>query len=171
LTKYHYDTIDIYFGKFFILDSSKGLHYFIKNNDPRVKKIKEELSPIRNLFNSSLKNQLSRYFKGKQKNFSCKINFLSGTDLQKQVWDQLQKISYGKTISYSQLALKTSYQKAIRAVATAVGKNPIGIIVPCHRVIAKDGSLGGYAWGIKMKAKLLDIEVGGMADSIYRGGK
>ena len=169
--QYHYDIIDTDFGKFFILDSSKGLHYFIKNNDFRVKKIKEELSPIRNLFNSSLKNQLSRYFKGKQINFSCKINFLSGTELQKKVWAQLQKISYGKTISYSDLALKTSYQKAIRAVATAVGKNPIGIIVPCHRVIAKDGRLGGYAWGIKMKAKLLDIEVSGMADSIYRGGK
>ena len=169
--QYHYDIIDTDFGKFFTLDSSKGLHYFIKNNDLRVKKIREELSPIRNLFNSSLKNQLSKYFKGKQKNFSCKINFLSGTDLQKQVWAQLQKISYGKTISYSHLALKTSYQKAIRAVATAVGKNPIGIIVPCHRVIAKDGRLGGYAWGIKMKAKLLDIEVSGMADSIYRGGK
>ena len=169
--QYHYDFLDTTFGKFFILDSSKGLHYFIKNSDPRVKKIKEEFSPKKNLFNSSLKNQLLKYLKGEQKNFSCKINFLSGTDLQKQVWAQLLKISYGKTISYSQLALKTSYQKAIRAVATAIGKNPIGIVVPCHRVIAKDGSLGGYAWGIKMKAKLLDIEVSGMADSIYRGGK
>ena len=169
--QYHYDIIDTDFGKFFILDSSKGLHYFIKNNDLRVKKIKEELSPIRNLFNSSLKNQLLNYFKGNQKKFSCKINFLIGTDLQKKVWAQLQEISYGKTISYSHLALKTSYHKAIRAVATAVGKNPIGIIVPCHRVIAKDGKLGGYAWGTKMKTKLLDIEVGGMADSIYRGGK
>ena len=169
--QYHYDIVDTGFGKFFILDSSKGLHYFIKNNDLRVKKIKDDLSPIRNLFNSSLKNQLSRYFRGKQKNFSCNINFLCGTDLQKQVWAQLQKISYGKTISYSDLALNTFYKKAIRAVATAVGKNPIGIVIPCHRVIAKDGRLGGYAWGIKMKAKLLDIEVGGMADSIYRGGK
>ena len=148
--QYHYDIIDTDFGKFFILDSSKGLHYFIKNNDLRVKKIKEELSPTKNLFNSSLTNQLSKYFKGKQKNFSCKINFLNGTDLQKKIWAQLQKISYGKTISYSHLALKTSYQKAIRAVATAVGKNPIGIIVRCDRVIGKAGSVGGYAWGIKM---------------------
>ena len=169
--QYHYDIIDTNFGKFFILDSSKGLHYLIKNDDLRVQKIKEEFSPIKNLFNSSLKKQLSKYLKGKQKIFSCKINFLSGTVLQKQVWTQLQKISYGKSISYSHLALKISYQKAIRAVATAVGKNPIGIIIPCHRVIAKDGRLGGYAWGIKMKAKLLDIEVSGMADSIYRGGK
>jgi len=169
--QYHYDIVETDFGKFFILDSSKGLHYLIKNDDLRVQKIKEEFSPIKNLFNSSLKKQLSRYFKGKRKNFSCKINFLNGTDLQKKVWAQLQNISYGKTISYSHLALKTSYQKAIRAVAKAVGKNPIGIIVPCHRVIAKDGRLAGYAWGIKMKAKLLDIEASGMADSIYRGGK
>ena len=61
--QYHYDIIDTDFGKFFILDSSKGLHYFIKNNDLRVKKIKEELSPKRDLFNSSLKNQLSKYLK------------------------------------------------------------------------------------------------------------
>ncbi len=169
--QYHYDIVEIDFGKFFILDSSKGLHYLIKNSDPRVKKIKEELFPIRNLFNSSIKNQLFKYLKGKQKNFSCKIKFLNGTDLQKQVWAQLQKISYGKTISYSQLALRTSYEKAIRAVSSAVGKNPIGVIVPCHRVIAKDGCLGGYSWGVKMKTKLLDIEVSGMADSIYRGGK
>ena len=169
--QYHYDIVDTIFGKFFILDSSKGLHFLLKNNDPRVNEIKNQYSPIKNLFNSDLKIQITKYVKGELKKFSCKINFLIGSQLQKQVWTQLKKISYGKTISYSDLALKTSYQKAIRAVATAVGKNPIGIIIPCHRVIAKDGSLGGYAWGIKMKAKLLDIEVGGMADSTYRGGK
>ena len=169
--QYNYDIVEIAFGKFFILDSSKGLHYLIKNNDPRVKKIKNEFSPIKNSFNPSLKNQLLKYLKGEKRDFSCKINFLSGTDLQKQVWAQLLKIPYGKTISYSKLALKISCQKATRAVAAAVGKNPIGVVIPCHRVIAKDGSLGGYAWGIKMKSKLLDIEVSGMADSIYRGGK
>jgi O-6-methylguanine DNA methyltransferase len=169
--QYHFDVVDTLFGKFFILDSSKGLHYLIKNSDPRVTIIKKKFLPIKNLFNSSLKAQLEKYLNGKHKKFSCKIGFLTGTDLQKQVWTQLLKLSYGKTISYSQLALRTPYQKAIRAVASAVGKNPIGIIVPCHRVIAKDGSLGGYAWGVKMKAKLLDMEVSGMADSTYRGGK
>ena len=169
--QYHFDVVDTLFGKFFILDSSKGLHYLIKNSDPRVTIIKKKFLPIKNLFNSSLKAQLEKYLNGKHKKFSCKIIFLTGTDLQKQVWTQLLKLSYGKTISYSQLASKTPYQKAIRAVASAVGKNPIGIIVPCHRVIAKDGSLGGYAWGVKMKAKLLDMEVSGMADSTYRGGK
>jgi O-6-methylguanine DNA methyltransferase len=169
--QYHFDVVDTLFGKFFILDSSKGLHYLIKNSDPRVTIIRKKFLPIKNLFNSSLKAQLEKYLNGKHKKFSCKIGFLTGTDLQKQVWTQLLKLSYGKTISYSQLALRTPYQKAIRAVASAVGKNPIGIIVPCHRVIAKDGSLGGYAWGVKMKAKLLDMEVSGMADSTYRGGK
>ena len=169
--QYHYDVVDTVFGKFFILDSSKGLHFLIKYSDSRVKIIKKKFLPIKNLLNSSLKNELEKYLNRKQKEFSCKIGFLSGTDLQKQVWAQLRKISYGKTISYSQLATKASHPKAIRAVASAVGKNPIGIIIPCHRVIAKDGTLGGYAWGLEMKAKLLDIEVSGMADSTYRGGK
>ena len=169
--QYHVDVVDTLFGKLFILDSSKSLNYLIKNSDPRVTIIKKKFLPIKNLFNLSLKVQLEKYLNGKHKKFSCKIIFLTGTDLQKQVWTQLLKLSYGKTISYSQLALRTPYQKAIRAVASAVGKNPIGIIVPCHRVIAKDGSLGGYAWGVKMKAKLLDMEVSGMADSTYRGGK
>ena len=87
------------------------------------------------------------------------------------MWKQLLKIKYGTIISYSDLALQTPYPNAIRAVASAVGKNPISVIVPCHRVVRKDGFVGNYAWGVKMKKKLLDIEVSGMADSIYRGGK
>ena len=77
----------------------------------------------------------------------------------------------GETISYSNLSSKVSNKNFVRSVASAVGKNPIGVIIPCHRVITKDGSIGGYAWGIKMKARLLDIEFKGTADSIYRGGK
>ena len=71
----------------------------------------------------------------------------------------------------SNLAEKLCLKSAVRAVASAVGKNPISILIPCHRIIRKDGSLGGYAWGRKMKRELLDVEVSGMADSIYRGGK
>ncbi|MEK9885940.1 MAG: MGMT family protein, partial [Pelagibacteraceae bacterium] len=115
--------------------------------------------------------EVELYLKKKSDLKKIKISILEGTYLQKEVWKQLTKITYGKTISYSDLASKTSNPTAVRAVASAVGKNPIGIVVPCHRVISKDGSLGGYAWGLKMKAKLLDIEVGGMADSTYRGGK
>jgi len=162
---YHYDIFQCALGKFFILDSQKGLHFFLQNSDHRVQKLKNKFLPQKGLYNKLIIKEVELYLK------KIKISILEGTYLQKEVWKQLTKITYGKTISYSDLASKTSNPTAVRAVASAVGKNPIGIVVPCHRVISKDGSLGGYAWGLKMKAKLLDIEVGGMADSTYRGGK
>jgi O-6-methylguanine DNA methyltransferase len=168
---YHYDIFQCALGKFFILDSQKGLHFFLQNSDHRVQKLKEKFLPQKGLYNKSIIKEIELYLKKKSHLKKIKISILEGTDLQKEVWKQLTKITYGKTISYSDLASKTSNPTAVRAVASAVGKNPIGIVVPCHRVISKDGSLGGYAWGLKMKAKLLDIEVGGMADSTYRGGK
>ena len=168
---YHYDIFQCALGKFFILDSQKGLHFFLQNSDRRVQKIKDKFLPQKGLYNKSIIKEIELYLKKKSYLKKIKISILDGTTLQKEVWRQLTKITYGKTISYSDLALKTSKPKAVRAVASAVGKNPIGIVVPCHRVISKDGSLGGYAWGLKMKAQLLDIEVSGMADSTYRGGK
>ena len=117
---------------------------------------------LENFISSSLGKAISK----KQK-----IKFLVGTTLQKNVWTYLQSIPKGQTLSYSNLAVKLCLKSAVRAVASAVGKNPISILIPCHRIIRKDGSLGEYAWGRKMKRELLDIEVSGMADSIYRGGK
>ena len=81
-----------------------------------------------------------------------------GTDFQKSVWQALLKIPYGKTSSYKELANEIGKPKAMRAVGTAVGKNPFLIIVPCHRVIKNDGSLGGFAYGSEIKKKLLKIE-------------
>jgi methylated-DNA-[protein]-cysteine S-methyltransferase len=168
---YHYDIFLCELGKFFVLDSLKGLHFCLQSSDSRVKKLKNKYQPQKGLVNKSIAKELDLYFKKKSKLKKIKISILEGTNLQKEVWRHLTKIAYGKTISYSDLALKTNKPKAVRAVASAIGKNPIAIVVPCHRVISKDGSLGGYAWGLKMKAKLLDIEGSGMADSTYRGGK
>ena len=81
-----------------------------------------------------------------------------GSDFQKKVWNELTNIPFGKTISYSELALKLGDLKAIRAVASANGKNPIGVIIPCHRVIGSDGSLTGFAWGLDKKQWLLEHE-------------
>lgn len=83
-----------------------------------------------------------------------------GTEFQKTVWSQLLKIPYGKTISYKELAEKTGNPQAYRAVANANGKNPLCIIVPCHRVIASDQSLGGYSGGVDIKKALLTLESG-----------
>ena len=76
--QYHYDIVDTIFGKFFILDSSKGIHFLIKNNDPRVKKIKSQYSPIKKLFNSDLKIEIIKYFKKEIKKISCKISLIIG---------------------------------------------------------------------------------------------
>ena len=101
--------------------------------------------------------QLSEYFAGERTDFDLKI-FLSGTDFQKQVWNGLVEIPYGKTISYGELATRLNSPGGMRAVGAANGQNPIPIIIPCHRVIAADGSLGGYTGGLPIKRKLLDLE-------------
>ncbi len=102
--------------------------------------------------------QFSEYFAGERTAFDLKL-FLSGTEFQKLVWNGLMKIPYGKTISYGALAASLNSPGGMRAVGTANGQNPIPIIIPCHRVIASDGSLGGYTGGLKIKRQLLDLEL------------
>jgi len=102
-------------------------------------------------------SQLNEYFKGERKTFSLNLN-PEGTDFQKRVWDKLLTIPYGKTTSYLELSKELGDVKAIRAVASANGKNPLWIIVPCHRVIGSDGSLTGYAGGLHRKQWLLEHE-------------
>lgn len=101
--------------------------------------------------------QLHDYFEGKRQDFDFKLN-PSGTDFQQKVWQELLKIPFGKTMSYLELSKKLGDVKAIRAVASANGKNPLWIVVPCHRVIGTDGSLTGYAGGLWRKKWLIEHE-------------
>ena len=101
--------------------------------------------------------QLKAYFNNEIKQFNLTLN-PKGTEFQKSVWKELQNIPYGKTISYLELSKKLGDPKAIRAVASANGKNPLWIIIPCHRVIGSDGSLTGYAGGLSRKQWLLNHE-------------
>lgn len=101
--------------------------------------------------------ELDEYFKGKRKEFSVALN-PKGTSFQRGVWEVLQGIPYGKTISYSEEADILKHPKAVRAVANANGKNPIPIVIPCHRVIAKGGGIGGYSGGLWRKELMLDLE-------------
>lgn len=105
-------------------------------------------------------SQLGEYFAGKRTSFDVPMA-LEGTDFQLRVWSQLRSIPYGETISYGELARRVGNPKASRAVGSANGRNPIAIFVPCHRVIAGDGSLGGYGGGLDRKAVLLDLERSG----------
>jgi methylated-DNA-[protein]-cysteine S-methyltransferase len=101
--------------------------------------------------------QLNEYFEGTRKQFALKLN-PQGTGFQKQVWKLLEQIPFGKTLSYLELSKQLGDVKAIRAVANANGKNPLWIIIPCHRVIGSDGSLTGYAGGLHRKQWLLEHE-------------
>lgn len=102
---------------------------------------------------------LTYYFAGKKPAVTgIKFDFQSGTSFQQSVWKTLYKIPYGQVRSYQWVAERIGNPKSVRAVGQANGKNPISILVPCHRVINKDGSLGGYSGGINIKKKLLKIE-------------
>ena len=101
--------------------------------------------------------QLNEYFHGKRIEFSLPLA-PKGTDFQKIVWSELQRIPIGKTVTYMDMAKRLGDPKVIRAAGTANGKNPIAIIIPCHRVIGSDGSLTGYAGGLKRKQWLLEHE-------------
>lgn len=144
-------------GSIYLTASAKGLQTVgtepalnssirsLKSQDPEVKILAEAVL------------QLNQYFKGKRKSFDLPMD-ATGTPFQKQVWNQLSEIPYGKTFSYKQIAQQINNDKAVRAVGSASGKNPLFIVIPCHRVISSDGSLGGYSGGIAVKIKLLELE-------------
>jgi methylated-DNA-[protein]-cysteine S-methyltransferase len=101
--------------------------------------------------------QLNTYFKGERTNFEIPL-LLVGSDFQKSVWEALLQIPYGNTKTYMELAKQTGNKQTIRAVAAANGANAISIIVPCHRIVGSNGDLVGYAGGIQVKKKLLQLE-------------
>lgn len=101
---------------------------------------------------------LTKYLNGIEKELSFPIKIINGTDFEKEVWDELLKVKYGKSTSYKELANNINRPKAYRAVGNAVGNNPILIKIPCHRVLKFNNELGGFSGGINMKKKLLKIE-------------
>lgn len=110
--------------------------------------------------NNEIQKQLTEYEKGSRKIFDLPLHLI-GTDFQKQVWNALLEIPYGETRSYQEIAIRIGKPNALRAVGGACNRNPIGIIVPCHRVIGKNGSLTGYAGGLSYKELLLNHEKDG----------
>ena len=143
-------------GRLTLVASSKGLQQVIFG----VKKlpVAKSVSTKASDHLTQTERQLREYFAGKRKKFSIKLD-ISGTEFQESVWYALNKISYGKTVSYAQQAKLVRKPKAFRAVGSANGKNPVAIILPCHRVIASNGTLGGYGGGLSIKRKLLALEV------------
>jgi methylated-DNA-[protein]-cysteine S-methyltransferase len=114
--------------------------------------------PVRDeVMNQSAKLQLQEYFDGKRRDFDLPL-VLHGTPFQKEVWMQLTKIPYGETRSYKQIALAIGASKAVRAIGRANNRNPIPIVIPCHRVIGSNGALVGYGGGLPIKEYLLTLE-------------
>ena len=112
--------------------------------------------PKNPLFRKALR-EIGEYFNGRRERFTFKSS-AQGTRFQKKVWAQLQKIGFGETVSYQEIALRIGQPKAVRAAASAIGRNPAAIVVPCHRVIASSGAVGGYAGGVRRKRWLLEHE-------------
>ena len=110
--------------------------------------------------------QLKEYFEGHRQVFDLKLN-PKGTEFQQRVWQELLLVPFGRTNSYLELSRRLGDEKAIRAVAAANGKNPIWLIVPCHRIIGSDGSLTGYAGGLWRKKWLIEFEKGGLQGSLF----
>lgn len=140
-------------GKFLIVHSEEevlGLKFLNKNEKDDIKEKKNE-------FSENIILQLNEYFSGVRKSFDLKLN-LTGTNFQKKVWEALGNIPYGETKSYKEIAIEVGSPKAFRAVGSANNKNPIPIIIPCHRVIGKNGKLVGFAGGLHLKEKLLELE-------------
>ncbi|MEM6638383.1 MAG: trifunctional transcriptional activator/DNA repair protein Ada/methylated-DNA--[protein]-cysteine S-methyltransferase [Pseudomonadota bacterium] len=156
--------IDTPIGAMIAAGSEDALHvvefYDCKDLPRELRALGKKHGPIslgENRITASLRDEMSAYFEGHGRTFSTPVNGI-GTDFTKTVWRALCDIPYGSTVSYGELAQRIGNRKASRAVARANGSNPMAIIVPCHRVIAADGSLSGYAGGPWRKRWLLDHE-------------
>jgi len=156
-----YKMIDSPVGKLKLAASDQGLVAVLWQNDkPTRVRLNELTEDARHPLLLETERQLGEYFAGKRKTFSVPLD-MRGTSFQKNVWHALLAIPFGKTRSYGQLAKQLGNPQAMRAVGAANGRNPISIIVPCHRVIGSSGKLTGFAGGLETKAHLLSLEEDG----------
>lgn len=145
-------------GELKLVASDKGLAAILwEHDDPKRVQIREYKKQNNHPILLKTEAELKEYFAKKRKKFTLKLDFV-GTEFQKQVWAALLTIPFGETRSYADIAKQIRNPKAVRAVGAAIGKNPISIITPCHRVIGASGKLTGFAGGLDNKKCLLDLE-------------
>ncbi len=152
----HYHQFDIRGYKIVLIGDENGLSRLMIDNNTKPIHIDRNWQKSRDLFTDT-EQQLIEYFEGKRTEFNLKLN-PEGTDFQKKVWQILSQIPYGKRLTYKQVAEITGDPNASRAVGLANNKNPIPVIIPCHRVVGAKNQLIGYAYGLPMKQRLLDQE-------------
>ena len=149
--------IETVVGAIYLETSETGLRgcHLEKQKSPMIKSVTEAGNGEKFLVQAE--KEIREYLNGERKKFSVKLEII-GTDFQKTVWAELQQIPFGKSVSYKELAANINKPAAVRAVGTANGRNNFCIIIPCHRVIAADGTLGGYSGGLPFKKHLLNLE-------------
>ena len=152
----HYRIIDSPIGRLFMSGDEHGLQQLLMDVERTPWRIEDGWRDNGSLLDAAHR-QLDEYFAGQRQRFELQLN-PQGTAFQKDVWRALQQIPFGKLDSYSALAQRIERPKAVRAVGAANGANPICIIIPCHRVIGRDGSLTGFAGGLPRKQSLLELE-------------
>jgi methylated-DNA-[protein]-cysteine S-methyltransferase len=153
-----YKTIESPIGKLKLVAGDKGLVAILWEKDsPRRVRLDELVADEQHPVLVETERQLDQYFAGGRKTFSIPLD-MRGTRFQKNVWETLLAIPFGETRSYGQLAKQLGNPRATRAVGAANGRNPVSIIVPCHRVIGSSGKLTGFAGGLDAKAHLLSLE-------------
>ena len=157
--KMYYTKFDTPIGGIVLIGDENGLGVLHIETSETARKANITSECVRNDdFFCEIKRQLDLYFESKLTNFSVKLN-PKGSEFQKNVWNALSQIPFGKLVTYGEIANWVGNPKASRAVGAANGKNPIPIIVPCHRVIGSNGKLTGFAYGLEIKQKLIDIEL------------
>jgi methylated-DNA-[protein]-cysteine S-methyltransferase len=161
--KLKYVTFDTRMGWVGILGSPEGIRRTTlpqASADAARQRLGKEAAgaePSHHLF-ENLTARLKRYFQGERASFPDELNLTGATPFQVRVWQAARLIPHGETRSYRWLAAQAGNQKAARAVGTALARNPLPIIVPCHRVVASNGGLGGFSGGLEMKRRLLSLE-------------
>lgn len=160
MKKIYYHTFEIQGHSYLLGATDKGLA-FVGSWDHGIAELKQFYPDaiLEDDFEHVIKyeEQLEEYLEGSREEFTFMLD-TSGTTFQEAVWQELKRIPYGEVSNYTKIAKAINKPKAVRAVGTAIGKNPVLIVVPCHRVLTKAGDLGGYRGGIKMKRALLDLE-------------
>ena len=154
----HYRHHDSPIGPLFIAGDESGLQLLLMELDSRPWRIEDGWQPASRELDAVCR-QLDEYFAGKRQQFELRLA-PRGTAFQQAVWQALRAIPYGRTCSYAELARAVGRPKAVRAVGAANGRNPLPIVLPCHRVIGADGSLTGFGGGLPTKVSLLRLESG-----------
>ncbi len=159
--KIYYENLQTDIGNLWIAFTNKGLARleFSTSGDQFIKEIEKHYDTVTEYqgANSDYSKQINLYFEKKLKNFDLPLD-LKGTQFQMQVWQELLKIPYGEVKSYKDIAILVGKDKGFRAIGMANNRNPVSIVVPCHRVIGSNGELVGYGGGIETKVKLLKLE-------------